>query len=708
MFRVTFDPAKGGVSPGVGGFFQSVPSRTNATFVHRVRARFPVGYTLNAASNVIGTGSAIRALTPMTGTGKWEDYAFLIQCGEGGTFSSFGFLFLTGPAAKMEWYVEDACVYDVTSTGLNELLSSGGDFSGPVGMSSLNAQAVRVSSLLGLPGTGTNSFTAGTGDGATYSTYNTRLHLHYGLGIEDVTGNVKGLYDARAGRWTVQGGYTIDDGVGYVRLSKTGAQTLLVSTASGTTAIGSENPAYSHFVTDRPSFYFNAPLAVNGQIGVYGSSTYLEGGAGYIAGQPIVTGNDARLQNWGLYGTNGGQDFLGRGGRVIVATGTGNTRDTLILNYAGDFPNGTVIQGSGLTVGGTLGIVGLANFQGGATLSLGSNLTLQANAATPNDPGDIAFLTSGGAELARVFVNPAAPQLILRAAGNPGLVIDGSANYFQRPVVTTLNAGAADSGMYARANVQAAAPQGGTPAVSWLQTGIYGLSMYLHPGENRLRLRDSGASDYLLLTTKDVEETQVTGLRSTNTSNQDANTIRPAGAYHGSTMANMPLADTWYYLTQNAHEDPNYAFQTAAHYFSEDYFLRRKDAGLWQPWRRVWHAGNFDPATKASLTGATFSGAVTATDFLKSSSRALKTDILPYTEDAVAEVGKLSIVTYTYRADQDSKPQVGIIADDTANTLVSGVQHDTFDTANALAIALRAIQQLSERVDYLERQSRKD
>jgi hypothetical protein len=47
----------------------------------------------------------------------------------------------------------------------------------------------------------------GTGDGASYVTFNTRLHLHWGLGIEDYAGTVRGVYDARSGTWDCQGGF---------------------------------------------------------------------------------------------------------------------------------------------------------------------------------------------------------------------------------------------------------------------------------------------------------------------------------------------------------------------------------------------------------------------------------------------------------------------------------------------------------------------
>ncbi|WP_369969861.1 pyocin knob domain-containing protein [Stenotrophomonas rhizophila] len=41
--------------------------------------------------------------------------------------------------------------------------------------------------------------------------------------------------------------------------------------------------------------------------------------------------------------------------------------------------------------------------------------------------------------------------------------------------------------------------------------------------------------------------------------------------------------------------------------------LATTPGGRWKEWCELWHSANFDPATKANLTGANFSGAVTAT-----------------------------------------------------------------------------------------------
>ena len=81
-------------------------------------------------------------------------------------------------------------------------------------------------------------------------------------------------------------------------LSTGSAGALRISTGTGYADIGSQNGGYFHFQTDRPNFYMNKSLNVDGEIRVYNSSTYLNSGGGYIAGNTIVhTGNVASYVN---------------------------------------------------------------------------------------------------------------------------------------------------------------------------------------------------------------------------------------------------------------------------------------------------------------------------------------------------------------------------------------------------------------------------
>ncbi|WP_180978161.1 MULTISPECIES: tail fiber domain-containing protein [Burkholderia] len=57
---------------------------------------------------------------------------------------------------------------------------------------------------------GSNGIGNGTGDGASYSTYNLKIRAWCGIGISDHQGNINGYYDARTGKWDVKGGFYVD------------------------------------------------------------------------------------------------------------------------------------------------------------------------------------------------------------------------------------------------------------------------------------------------------------------------------------------------------------------------------------------------------------------------------------------------------------------------------------------------------------------
>ncbi|ALV20767.1 tail fiber domain-containing protein [Carnobacterium antarcticum] len=108
----------GTASPGIGGFIQRVDGRANAKFVIRIIAKIPVGYTLLTASNAMGTGNSDKIITSNVGTGKYEEYIRVIQCGSTGSFSNSGHFYLSGAvgtvANPVEWFLAYSTAYDVT------------------------------------------------------------------------------------------------------------------------------------------------------------------------------------------------------------------------------------------------------------------------------------------------------------------------------------------------------------------------------------------------------------------------------------------------------------------------------------------------------------------------------------------------------------------------------------------------------------------
>jgi hypothetical protein len=128
-FALEIKHAGSGQAPGLGGFYFGNMSRNNATFACVFKAKIPVGYTINFASNPFGSGGANFWATDNTGTGKWEDYVYVVRCGDTGTFSSTNFFFLTGNAtptvsSPLIWHLSTATVYDIDDVG-NTFLTSG-------------------------------------------------------------------------------------------------------------------------------------------------------------------------------------------------------------------------------------------------------------------------------------------------------------------------------------------------------------------------------------------------------------------------------------------------------------------------------------------------------------------------------------------------------------------------------------------------------
>ena len=111
----------GTASPSHGGFYFGTQTRNNAIFVTKIIAKIPSGYTLNFATNGIGTGGGHKWLTANSGTGNWKEYIYKVTCGNGGTLSSTNFFYLSGgsvatTSSPVTWYVAMATTFDITAT----------------------------------------------------------------------------------------------------------------------------------------------------------------------------------------------------------------------------------------------------------------------------------------------------------------------------------------------------------------------------------------------------------------------------------------------------------------------------------------------------------------------------------------------------------------------------------------------------------------
>lgn len=104
-------------NPGVAGFWQRIDSAPNKTFVIKYLICLPVGYTLHTASNATGDGRIDKFIGSNAGTGKYETYLRFIQCGDTGSFSTTGHVFIHGANPTTEdlvWYLAQIECYEIT------------------------------------------------------------------------------------------------------------------------------------------------------------------------------------------------------------------------------------------------------------------------------------------------------------------------------------------------------------------------------------------------------------------------------------------------------------------------------------------------------------------------------------------------------------------------------------------------------------------
>lgn len=122
----------GTANPGRGGFYQSITARQNAVFVQIFRAKIPTGFSLVNAENHMGDNYSTYWLTDTAGTGKWEWYCRVTQCGNGGTYSSGGHVYLSGSGA-VTWYLSYCNLIDLSKgnyDGLRTKYANSVDWSG--------------------------------------------------------------------------------------------------------------------------------------------------------------------------------------------------------------------------------------------------------------------------------------------------------------------------------------------------------------------------------------------------------------------------------------------------------------------------------------------------------------------------------------------------------------------------------------------------
>ena len=99
--------------PGAGGFYYGIQTDKNRIIIFRLTAKVPADKILSFASNNAGTGYRSEWLTSNHGTGKWEEYIYVVYCGGSGTFSTTGYFYINqGGAYEMLISYASAFLYN--------------------------------------------------------------------------------------------------------------------------------------------------------------------------------------------------------------------------------------------------------------------------------------------------------------------------------------------------------------------------------------------------------------------------------------------------------------------------------------------------------------------------------------------------------------------------------------------------------------------
>lgn len=113
-YEILISASSGATSPGNGGFYQPTNSAANKKYIHAFVAKIPTGYTVEQACNATGNGRTITWLTDRYGTGGYRVYAYQHNCGSGGTFSTFGHVYLDTGSRPVSWQLAYSAMKDIT------------------------------------------------------------------------------------------------------------------------------------------------------------------------------------------------------------------------------------------------------------------------------------------------------------------------------------------------------------------------------------------------------------------------------------------------------------------------------------------------------------------------------------------------------------------------------------------------------------------
>lgn len=110
-----------------------------------------------------------------------------------------------------------------------------------------------------------------------------------------------------------------------------------------------------------------------------------------------------------------------------------------------------------------------------------------------------------------------------------------------------------------------------------------------------------------------------------------------------------------------------------------------------------------DESGKSMRWGTVFCDTINAINTAPGSKRELKENIHLFDRSALEIVNGTEIVSFNYKEDKNKTPKIGFIADDTDES-IAGRNHDLMDYTSCIGVLMKAVQELSKRIDELEGQ----
>ncbi len=107
--------------------------------------------------------------------------------------------------------------------------------------------------------------------------------------------------------------------------------------------------------------------------------------------------------------------------------------------------------------------------------------------------------------------------------------------------------------------------------------------------------------------------------------------------------------------------------------------------------------GILNGCSNAFIAGSVYAGA-----FRVNSLKSLKENINSFEESGLEKINQLNIVTFNYKNDKNKEKKVGIIADYSPE-IFTGMYKDGFDVPNATAVLIKAVQELTFKIERMEK-----